>query len=402
MVNDWKQIAYKKLDADADTITLGTTTAKTGLAEFGLSGTKTLEDFADDGWTDAGTGYGVGTDVFDFSGIGSGVSYIVLSSALSDTQWVLDFEIDFSTLGTTGQMWVGLSDGTGNMGVSQKYISAFFKHSNDANEGFRLTEGDGIAPNTNNGALIGTGGAGTLATGTKYYCRLLRVSATSARLDVFSDSDRTTILKTGHEVVADGITGLDTIKIWGESTGASIVGTVDNIQLWDGTNTVVEGGFEPHDMMKLVVYAEPSGGTLGLRGYVNEDLGGSKSSRYSQNGASDVTTGTEQSTFDWIPSVAENNRFLESIILDFPNQEKLFINHSLRDGGLGSGVAPTRLESVVKYENQVDRLISITIINSAGAGDMKKGSYAILYGAQRPTITHANGNTLVEVQGDTI
>ena len=110
MVNDWKQIAYKKLDADGDTITLGDTTAKTGEAVFGLSGTKTTEDFSDDGWTDAGTGYGVGTNVFDFSGVGSGVSYIVLGTALSDTQWVLEFDIDFSTLGTTGQMWVGASD----------------------------------------------------------------------------------------------------------------------------------------------------------------------------------------------------------------------------------------------------------------------------------------------------
>ena len=398
MVNEWKQIAYKKLDADADTITLGETTAKT---------TDFSDDFAVNNWTNIeGTNVVVTGGVLTYDANAGEVAseYRDYGSVLPD-QFVTRFKwnIDTTSNGASGSdndVMITISSNTSGMATVQDAVG-FGLRTDSVQTALRTHIWD-------NQALTDNGGQTTQlvdpVTQNVLYCEIIRHSNRIFRFNVFSDSNFSDLLWTDRLVNSADLLDLRYLKVGAndEAGDSSNDGSVDNWEFWENTNTVVEGGFEPHDMMKLVVYAEPSGGTLGLRGYVNEDLGGSKSSRYSQNGASDVTTGTEQSTFDWIPSVAENNRFLESIILDFPNQEKLFINHSLRDGGLGSGVAPTRLESVVKYENQVDRLISITIINSAGAGDMKKGSYAILYGAQRPTITHANGNTLVEVQGDTI
>ena len=79
---------------------------------------------------------------------------------------------------------------------------------------------------------------------------------------------------------------------------------------------------------------------------------------------------------------------------------KLGIGHSVEQDVAGSGTSPDRTEAVWKCENQIDRLITMDVFVSTG--NMKAGSYAVLYGAQRPTITHSNGNTIAELQGENI
>ncbi len=396
MVNEWKQIAYKKLDADADTITLGATTAKTANNSFDFSSAT--------GWSQTGTDVDI-DDVtnkrLDWSIPNSinqddAVSYDIGVSNISDNAWMLRFKIDINsfsqnTTANAKKLMIGISDAdhATTADANQTAIGMQFMTVDNGTNVIRSRDSE-------NSTWLDGSGTNLAHTLTQeiLWCEIKRISTTSYAVSLFSDSNYTDLIEVQHEIM-NAITGLRYIKIQINTTGVAPDGTftgwIDDLEFWNGTNTVVEGGFEPHDMMKLVMW-KPTGSNVEL--FINEDYGGSVIRRTSTDGGTDSTGGSG----NWI-NIGSDDEYIEYLFLDFPNQEKLYIGHTVDTNGLGSSNATGRREQVTKNENQSDRIISLTLKTSTGNYN---GAIVTLYGANRPTITHANGNTLVEVQGDTI
>jgi len=231
----------------------------------GLERTGSTPTFEDD-FTTRKTGWSANTtrcvidnttdEEMDLS-IGDGGNYAELLSypldaTASDTQWVLDFDYELETLsaGTTGggQIAVGLSgEGTNGFTTAQDFLGLLQEHDNGSYEWFACIDTDGTALNS-------TGGDTQLTnlptTATQYHFRVIRLTATSYKVQSFSGSARTSDLlieeKTG--TCASTIQTLTHIKCHARqysSGNRTATVRVDNINFYNGViSAVVPAGDE--------------------------------------------------------------------------------------------------------------------------------------------------------------
>ena len=172
--------------------------------------------------------------------------YHDLGTALSDSAWVMDFKMVLSTLtlysggsiGAATYFTMNDSASGGAIGASVDAIG-FYMSSSSSGSKFVMTYGDSSALNTSVGILTTAN-----STGTRYF-RIIRLSTTSMRLEIYSDSARTSLIegKTSTSIPST-VTGLRYFRIQDNQSGAGTgtgqqVGTIDDIKIYDGSTSVV-------------------------------------------------------------------------------------------------------------------------------------------------------------------
>lgn len=203
------------------------------------------EDFNDDfsgadNFTDNGTNIQVNTttDVIDWSLVMDADGTYIDLGVISDSAWLLRFKIDINAQsGVDNKL---LIFGLFNNNVFDNTTSQDFLY-------FLLQK---ISPD--NFIYVSNGNGVTSHSGTNdqftynpvlevLYVELRRISATSFQLRIFSDPEFTILIESITQVISSSITGLRYLKaqVWDAGGLATMSGTIDNIQFWDGISTPV-------------------------------------------------------------------------------------------------------------------------------------------------------------------
>ena len=151
---------------------------------------------------------------------------------VSDDSWVLRFKINFSTLTrATGnsRMWVKIGTGTGDMNEANA-IGIEFEQTNNYGNHLRIA----YSANSLVGDIVYT-----LASSTDYYIQVTRLTSTTAKIDIFSDSGYSTSLGSANGTISAN-TGLQYIKLLSNttSTQGNFTGTVDDLEFYNGVTSV--------------------------------------------------------------------------------------------------------------------------------------------------------------------
>jgi hypothetical protein len=224
---------------------------QTAEAKFGLSGTKVLEDFADDGWTDSTSSITVvntGTGVLDWDANKDGshdATHIDLGADVSETAWVLRGKIIIdartNTSVSSNMMVFGLrnlSDVNSNSEATQDGI--FFRVDGGTSLAGSImyvssSTGTGLESAVGNSILSG------YSTATPYYFELIRNSAILCTVNIYSDSSFSTLIEKSTDVITSSINGLRYLictKRAVSSVGGSLNGTIDDVQFWNNVTEV--------------------------------------------------------------------------------------------------------------------------------------------------------------------
>jgi len=227
------------------------------------NGSTTLTD-----WNNVGSQVAVNTSTerIDFSSnnaLGENGSYVDLVS-VSDTAWVLRFKFNFSSLtdgAPSANLYVGMSDNNvvmADTGAQDMIALNAIYHTASKN-----MFGEDV-----DNAQLGSGGGDidlgiTPVTGTDYYCELKRTSATTYELTVFSDRDYSVVIATGSGTCPATIVGLQYLKVAERSSGtADMIGTIDDIQFWNGITVPVITSNNWRMRFKLDLSNIDGGGTV--------------------------------------------------------------------------------------------------------------------------------------------
>jgi len=213
---------------------------------YNLQGASTIS-FEDDytsnsGWTQTGSKVTVNSGKADWvdanaAATNDSLQQVIksLGITLNDTAWIADFTY-INNGGTVGGYPFVFQSGTGN------YDSA----SNDA---ITMSEDNpnNIKINTKNGGTY-VAGSSTIAvsSGTTYYIRIQRISATDIKLSAFTDSARTTHTSGSPVTVSNAgianITGLTYVQHQNQTTGGG--GTtnfeITDLKIYNGATSFLE------------------------------------------------------------------------------------------------------------------------------------------------------------------
>jgi len=219
----------------------------------GISGsTITYEsDFTTNtGWVEAdstNTGVDTSTERLDFNIVRSttnGKAYYDLGSALSDTAWVIRFKcVMTASANGAGSNTIGsfgMSSVTGDAVTTQDFLGHYKAGNN--NDYSVVVDGSILGPST--GSSLGRPLAGT----TRYH-EMKRTSATSWTNSIYSTSDYSGTPDATHTLtIASSITGLQYFNIsnYNSGSGAGVLsGYIDDVKIYDGVTSVVEGDAKP-------------------------------------------------------------------------------------------------------------------------------------------------------------
>lgn len=164
-------------------------------------------------------------------------SSIALGANLSNTEWICDFDLTYTTLtpvsGTTTTFFV-LSDSDSGTDSQTSQDALGCRINFGASDSISNIESDGTSlPGGASDAFSTL----TTVTTTTYYVRFIRESATSFKNAFYSDSDRTSETDSVTSTIASTIQNLDEFKIANYSGGGggsdTIIGYIDNLKIWD-------------------------------------------------------------------------------------------------------------------------------------------------------------------------
>ena len=205
------------------------------------NGSTTLTD-----WNSVGTNVVVNTSnqVMGFTTVGGGGdqgSFVDLTS-VSDTNWVLRFKVNFSTLtlgAPSANFYVGMSDNNVTMaGVGTQDMISFHAHYHNTTQKFGAFDTDGAVVPKGDGDEIDL--STTPVTGTDYYVELRRTSSTTYDITLFSDRDYSVVIATDSGTCSANTIGLQYLKVAEFSGGTAVMtGIVDDIQFWNGITVPV-------------------------------------------------------------------------------------------------------------------------------------------------------------------
>ena len=189
--------------------------------------------FADDfanatNWTQTGTQVTIASGEIQGWGADATAQRVThdLVTPLNDSNWRVEFEFEFSAENNTAHDILVLTDTDTTSSTLQNHIACRFGSSN--NPVFALLHGV-------NGAIgSGTADATNASTGVRYFCRLERLSSTSARLTIFTTGFDVTTFATINVTLASGLTGLqfiisETSDLGG--AGRTLTGIIDNLSV---------------------------------------------------------------------------------------------------------------------------------------------------------------------------
>ena len=205
-------------------------------------GTTFSDDFASDTWNDVGTDYGVSGGVLNWRAkreVADHITWKDLTGAVvSDTLWKMRFKLVLTThtqsTGVGCYTWFVLSDNSSDgEGTAQDNLGMGFLSYNGIVNYVFATGGNGVALEP-----VQTGGFSELNSTVTRYVQLDRISATSFKVELFSDAGFTTSVGSHTAVVSASIINLRYFKIvsWNQSTSTFNgvdIGYIDDLQFWD-------------------------------------------------------------------------------------------------------------------------------------------------------------------------
>jgi len=164
-----------------------------------------------------------------------------LGSTVSNSNWVMDFEVEYSNISGTGaneQLSIGLfsTDSSSNQNSTSDDKIVFYQVKGTSGNKLYLYGYDG-STNYTNSPLVNL-----LNTTDIFYVRMIRENTTTIKLEVYDDSGRTNLIGSDSTTVS-GITNLRYFKVsnysgTSYSSSATIIGTVDNLKIYDGVSSV--------------------------------------------------------------------------------------------------------------------------------------------------------------------
>lgn len=199
------------------------------------------DSFATDTWNDVGTDFGVSGGVLNWKmkrELANNLTWKDLTGAvISDTKWFMRFKLVITThtasTGVASYVWFVMSDNsTGGDGTSQDHLGMGYVHGS-ADQTVFVADGNGTAlDQATTGGFTEFGGTMTR------YVELERLSATSFRIQIYSDSTFTTSTGSSTQTVSSLITNLRYFKLCTFNLATSTyngvqVGYIDDLQFWD-------------------------------------------------------------------------------------------------------------------------------------------------------------------------
>ena len=200
------------------------------------------DDFSTDDWTDSGANVGISSGVMNFDidrTTTDQSSYYQLSRALSDTKWTMRLHDVIVTTKSGGvEVFIGVSSNTSGAQTAQDFIGLNLGD-NTANPVLGGVDSDGAV-------IARLAGDYTYSLSTTYNIEIIRESATSYRIKVFSNSgfDSTALFSQSYTCTAT-TTGLQYVKFAnGQVAGSTenIIGTCSKVEIFDGVTTASGGG----------------------------------------------------------------------------------------------------------------------------------------------------------------
>ncbi len=200
------------------------------------------DDFSTDDWTDSGANVGISSGVMNFDidrTTTDQSSYYQLSRALSDTKWTMRLHDVIVTTKSGGvEVFIGVSSNTSGAQTAQDFIGLNLGD-NTANPVLGGVDSDGAV-------IARLAGDYTYSLSTTYNIEIIRESATSYRIKVFSNSgfDSTALFSQSYTCTAT-TTGLQYVKFAnGQIAGSTenIIGTCSKVEIFDGVTTASGGG----------------------------------------------------------------------------------------------------------------------------------------------------------------
>ena len=196
------------------------------------------DDFSSDNWTDSGSNVDISSGVMNFDidrTTTDQSSYYQLSSALSDTKWVVRLHDVIVTTKSGGvEVFIGVSSNTSGAQTAQDFIGLNLGD-NTANPVLGGVDSDGAV-------IARLAGDYTYSLSTTYNIEIIRESATSYRIKVFSNSgfDSTVLFSQSYTCTAT-TTGLQYVKFAnGQVAGSTenIIGTCSKIEIYNGVTSI--------------------------------------------------------------------------------------------------------------------------------------------------------------------
>ncbi len=355
-----------------------------------LTGTSDTINVAGHNWVEYAGDVDIdtGNTELDFhieSGTNGAKGYIDLTS-VSDTQWVLRFEkVNFSTINTYGEMWLGLSSITSANGANSGSMVA-------ARPGDYGDSDDYLAVQSFNSStteVTGNEVRPDYSTGVDYDIEIKRTSATAVEAKLYTNNFGT-LVGTSSSTIS-GTTGLRYLFVGSRhntgagNTNTNFVGTIQSVKFWNnttstsGTPTLSESfsGLTAKPYMMVLGHVFSSGSINRLSRF-NGDTGNNYANRYNDNGGSD-TTSTSGNTLFTNSTGPQLSEFGVAHIINTADQEKLMVSHAIGQGGAGAGNDPERRENVGKWANTSDSITSVNGYNS-DSGDYAVGSEVVVLG----------------------
>ena len=200
------------------------------------------ETITDGGWTfkdSAKASISSGTISFNFEdNSGDDDScYYDLGSAMSDTQWLLRFKINWTTFDENSRCWFGLADNTTAQSVAKDFIGLLTHKSGTANW---------ESMDKSNASLDYAGensSTTTISTGTDYWVQITRTSDTAYNIKVYNANtyENSALVDTiNGSMSASTISGLQYIMFYNRNdhdTAYNQEGTISDVVFHDGVTT---------------------------------------------------------------------------------------------------------------------------------------------------------------------
>ncbi|WP_428323650.1 hypothetical protein [Nitrosopumilus sp.] len=215
-----------------------------------ISGQQTAtHDFdftSDSGWTpqddtkiDVNTGNGRLEFVNAMDSTNDAISYNM--TALSNERWTIQFDITYETLveAANTSFYIGMSDtnSASSCTANRDFIGFRVDYFSGAHR-YSTYDLDGQAMSATGTDTTGTNDTVTTTT---HYVTIVRLSATTYRVDIHSDSARTVLVDSISGTCASSVQSLDEFGIWNRcnvSNSGELNGYIDNLKIFDNITEV--------------------------------------------------------------------------------------------------------------------------------------------------------------------
>ena len=318
-----------------------------------------------------------------------------LGTNLSGT-WVMRFKLNFSQNSAALQnyLWFGVKsvDSSGALSGSPVNYDAFGgfvmnEQSTDAKERHGMTSATNANYATEHQAYDTNV---EYATGTDYYCELIRTGTTTGTFTIRTGSHTGSVHNAYSYSGGENATNLryltfsDLPDVANSSGG--MIATISDITVDDNATSYSSADYtvsfnkltaKPYMMVLTHMIGDDSGNDFqgGLR--FNGDSGNNYADRSSRDGASDSTaTSTSRIIHGTIAN--DKSEFATSFITNKSDQEKLVITQN--NFYSNSSTAPRRRETVGKWANTSDSITALNVYNMESGADFQSGSEVVVLG----------------------